>query len=338
MALAHSIPFLVGVALAGGAAAEPAPRGGAAPATVASPAPEIPAGAVVPLETARDVAALCAALVPSERARFRGDAVARGDAEAAHDRARSAALARRYRVTVPGQALAFAPYDPDEEALALSPRAVLTGAGGAVRIWAADDDLSVAVPADRARRIVDAQRERRLALSIVFDLPGDDGGSPCAHAAGARQYVLAIDPVSWQYRAAGVVLARGGEGADRPLVSAAEGARPRVEVGVPVGEAAAPAVREAVTARGSAMAACYATALKRDPAIDGTLVIEVQLDAQGGKATSSRVAADSVQDEGLALAGCVRDAVAGAPFPRGRGGRVSIPIQFTLEPPRSAAR
>ncbi len=301
----------------------------AVPARAAGPAP-------APLDTPKRVAALCEALVPSERVPFRGDALARGKAEAAHDRAREAALARRYRVAVPAERIGFAPYDEDEESLFLSPRVVLTAAGGSLRVWApGEEDLAVQVPADRARRILDAQRDRSLTLAIVFDLPADEGGSPCAHVAGAKQYTLAVEPVSWEYAANGEVLARGGEGADRPLVSSAQGARPRVDVGSPVGDAASESIR-APLARGADLATCYRAALQRDPAVDGTLVLELELRPEGGAARAVRVSADSVQDPAFAL--CVRGAVGKVAFPKGKGGSVAVPIQFTLEaPPAKAA-
>ncbi len=283
------------------------------------------------LDSPKQVEALCASLVPPERARFRGDALERGKAETQHQGERAAAFGRRYRVEIPGSRIAFAPYDEDEGELALSPRVVLTAARGALRVWASEDpELAVKVSLAEARRILDAQRAHALTLSLIFDLPAEDrGGSPCAHIAGSRLYTLAVDPVSWEHASKGEVLARGGEGADRPLVTAAQGARPAVEIGELVGGGGE--LRRAVTARSKDLDACYRAALQRSPALDGTLVVEVSL--RGAGAPSVRVTVDSVQDDQLAA--CVQGAVAKASFPKGTA-QASVPIHFALQAPAVA--
>lgn len=285
------------------------------------------------LATPRQVESLCASLTPVERMRFRGDALERGKAEVAHRAARSVVYGRRYRVEIPGQRIAFAPYDEEDEELLLSSRAVLTGVRGALRVWASEDaELTVKVSRAEARRVLDAQRAGLLALSLVFDLPDvDESGSPCAHAAGSRVYTLGVEPISWRYLAKGEVLARGGEGADRPLVTAAQGARPTVEVGEAVGGRAE--LRQPIAARTKDLATCYGAALRRDPSLDGILVLEVEL--REGRPLSTRVSADSMQD--AALAACVQAAVGKASFPKGSAG-VSVPIHFGLQAPAAAAQ
>ncbi len=283
------------------------------------------------LETPKQVEDLCASLVPAERARFRGDALERGKAEVTHQVARSKAFESRYRVEIPGAGVAFAPYDEGEGELALSPRAVLAGARGSLRVWASEDpELAVKVSRAEVRRILDAQRAQALTLSLTFDLPAEDeGGSPCAHAAGTKVYTLAVEPVSWEYVSKGEVLARGGEDAGRPLVTVAQGARPTVEIGDPVGGGGG--VRQAIAGRSKELDACYRVALQRIPGLDGALVVEVRL-GQGG-APVVRVAADSIQDDELAA--CVRGALAKAGFPKGTAA-ASIPIHFRLQAPVEA--
>ncbi len=285
------------------------------------------------LDYPKQVEALCASLTPAERVRFRGDALERGKAEAAHQAGRSAIFGRRYQVEIPGNRIAFEPYDEGEGELAVSPRAVLTGARGSLRVWASEDaQLAVKASRAEARRVLDAQQAGALTLLLTFDLPDEDeAGSPCAHAAGSRLYTLAVEPVSWQYASRGEVLARGGEGADRPQATAAQGGRPTVEVGESMGGNAE--LRQAIVARTKELAACYHDALRRDPALDGTLVVEVGL--RQDSAPSVRVAADSLQDGPLAA--CARGAVAKAAFPKGAA-KATVPIRFTLQAPPATAR
>jgi hypothetical protein len=280
------------------------------------------------LDAPKQVEALCASLAPAERVRFRGDALERGRAEAAHQAARSLVFGRRYQVVIPGSRIAFEPYDEGEGELAVSPRAVLTGVRGSLRVWASEDaELAVKTSRAEARRILDAQQAGALTLLLTFDLPDEDeAGSPCAHAAGSRLYTLAVEPVSWEYASQGEVLARGGEGADRPLITAAKGARPAVEIGEPVGGGAG--LRQAIVARMKELTACYDSALRRDPALDGTLVVEVGL--REGRAPSVRIAADSLQD--VLLAACVQGTVAKASFPK-RAAAATVPIHFALQAP-----
>jgi hypothetical protein len=270
---------------------------------------------VVRLATADDVASLCRALVPAERLRSAGDAVQRGEAEDRHDADRDRAIERRYQVLIPAARIAFAPYDPGTHRLGLSYRSELRAADGALRVWAvAERGLPVEVSGEGARRIVAARTAGRLVLDVVFDLPDD---ATCGGVPRTRRWALPMDPVSWAYRDGEVILARGGAGDDRPLLTARDGARPRIDVGEPISGALA--AREAVAAHRAALEACYAAALRRDPGLDGVIV----LDLSPGKADP---VADSVGDPGLA--GCVREALAGAGVER-----AAVPVRFTLEPP-----
>jgi hypothetical protein len=284
----------------------------------------------VRLQTPRQVQELCASLAPIERVRFRGDAVERGKARTAYRAARSDAFDRRYQVEVPGSQIVFVPYAEEEGELAVSPRSPLAAVRGMLRIWGSEDaDLVVPVGREEARRVLEAQRARTLLLRLTFDLPDEEvDGSPCAHAAASRVYTLAVEPVSWVYTSRGEVLARGGEGADRPMITMAQGARPVVEVGEPLqGDSE---LRRVIAARNRELTACYTSALERDPTLDGTLALEVR--ANRGKAPSVRVAVDSMQDG--ALAGCVREVVSRPGLPGGVG--ATIPIRFTLAAPDTA--
>ena len=303
---------------------------GAAPAV---PLPEPPPGTAQLLDTPSQVKALCDVLVLPERMRPRGDAVQRARAEAEHERQREAALHRRYQIGIPGDRLRFAAYDAEERRLALSERSFLAGAGGSLQVWPVDEDRDLAVTVDgaAAQRVMQAAARRQLALVLTFNLPEDDDEVTCAHRAGAASYALGVEPVAWAYVEDGVPLARGGEGADRPLLTAAHGARARVEVAEPDGEGG-PAVRSAVEARAKELLACYGVALAARPGLDGTLVADVDL--AGGAARSVRLAVDSIQDEGVA--GCVRHVLTTTSFP-GVEGRAAIPIHFLLEEPQAAA-
>jgi hypothetical protein len=277
----------------------------------------------VPLETADGLRRLCRALEPPERLRPRGDAVDRGEAEAAHGTERSSALKERYLATLPASKLAFAPYDGHERRLALQEPVQLPVAQGVARLWpVAARSLAVETEASAARRVLDAQRRGALTLSIVFDLPED---ATCGSGPRGKTFTLPIDPVAWRWLEGGDVLAHGGAAAERPLVSAAQGARPKVDVGEPL--AGPPELKKAVLARSRDLEACYASALKKDPGIDGVLVADL-----GGPRAA--IAADSVGDADFAA--CVREALASlAPV---QGGKAAVPIRFELAPPAESAK
>jgi hypothetical protein len=288
----------------------------AAPAIqLGEPAPDRP---VVRLATAEEVATLCAALEPGERFRGAGDAVERGEAEARHDGARDAALAGRYEVVVPAAKRAFAPYDGPERRLALTEPVQLEVAEGTARLWPTEErDLGVAAEASVARRVLDAQRNGTLSLALTFDLPED---ATCGTGARGKKFTVPVEPVAWRWVDGAAVLARGGAGSDRPVFTAREGARPRVDVGEPISGPVE--AKKAVLARTGELEACYAEALKRDPAIDGVLVADI-----GGQRPA--IAADSVGDADLAA--CVQRVL--GPLAPARGGKGAVPIRFELEAP-----
>jgi hypothetical protein len=305
------IPALVSsmLVLAAGAPA------GASPAAAIRQAPDS-GQAIVQVGTAEDFARLCQVLQPVERLRPEGDAWDRGEAQARHASTRAAALAERYEVVVPGAKLAFAPYDGPERRLALQEPVQLPVADGATRLWPVEErGLAVEAGAAAARRILEAQRSGTLALALVFDL--DDDVTCGADARGTR-FTIPVSPVSWRWIAGDDVVAHGGAATDRPLLTAAHGARPVVEVGEPI---AGPAeAKKAVLARAKDLEGCYAQALRRNPALDGVLVAEL-----GG--VRPVIVADSVGD--LDLAACVQRALGAA----SGGVRAAVPIRFELEPP-----
>ena len=300
-----------------------------APGAAAVDAAPVTNGQSAPIQVVNDppqARALCEALTPGERLRGGSDVVAQAQAEARQDAQREIALAGRYRVTVPGHTIRFAPYDRDEQVLSVSDRTFLSGAGGTLHLWAVSRaELPVTADEATASRIVEAARQRRLALVLTFTLPDDEDEALCAHVAGSRHYALGVEPFAWEYVADEQVLARGGEGGDRPLVTAAQGARPRVEVSDPYGARGREA-RQALEASVKQLQGCYEQALRQNPGLDGTLVAEVE---PGQRA---RLAGDSVQDEGLGA--CVLGVVSRVRFPGGE--RLDIPIHFLLEPPTAA--
>lgn len=296
-----------------------APAGRPAPVVrAADPGPDRPA---IRLATADDVTNLCIALQPAERLRTRGDAVERGEAEARHEESRDAALAQRYEVVVPAAGIAFAPYDGPERRLALTEPVQIAVGDGTARLWPTEERaLPVEIDAAGARRVLDAQRNVTLTLALTFDLPDD---ATCGTGARGKKFTIPIEPVSWRWVDGATVLAHGGAGADRPLLTAAQGARPKVDVGEPI---AGPAeAKKAVAARAAELEACYAEALKRDPGIDGVLVADI-----GGQRAA--ISADSVGDADFAA--CVQKVL--GPLAPARGGKVVVPIRFELEPPGAA--
>jgi hypothetical protein len=278
-------------------------------------APETPA---IRLAAPEDLARLCRTLEPAERFRGPGDAVDRGVAASEHESERDAALAARYEVTVPAAGLAFAPYDGPERRLALSEPVQIPVADGTARLWPVEERaLSVEVEAAGARRVLDAQRAGRLALSLTFHLPDD---ATCGTGARGTRFTVPVDPVAWRWMDGGAAIAVGGAAADRPFLTAAQGARPKVDVGEPI---AGPAeAKKAVLSRTAELEACYAEALRRDPGADGVLVAEI-----GGERPA--IAADSVGDADLAA--CVQRAL--GPLAPAQGGKVAVPIRFELVAP-----
>jgi hypothetical protein len=301
---------------------------GAVPAAPPQP-PPVRSGAIatpdagkVPrlISTAGDLRQVCAALVPAERLRPAGDPVEQGEAERRHDLARDRVIAARYEVAVPAAKLTFAPYDAAEGRLALHEPAQVPVAEGTGALWPAEErGLPVDVDVAAARRIVEAQRAARLELALVFDLPDD---AACGSGARGRSFTLGVEPVAWAWRDGAAVLARGGAGADRPLLGAADGAKPKIDVAEPL--AGGPEARRAVLAHAYELEACYAEALKRAPTLDGLVVAELGPDV-------AAIAADSVGD--VDLAACVRRTLRGA----GSAGRGIVPIRFELQPPAPPA-
>lgn len=304
------------IALALLLAAAPSPPGN--PIVSADPAAEV---APRRLAGPADLTALCAALTPAERLRPTGDAVARGEQAAAHARGRAEALEGQYEVDVAADKLAFAPYDADGRRLALAPPVSLLLGPGA-KLWPTlDRELPVEVDAAGARRILDAQRAGRLRLGLVFALPDD---ATCGPEQRLKRATVPIEPVGWRWLDGDAVLARGGAGQDRPLVTAAQGAEPRVTVGEPL--AGAGEARQAVQGKAGALEACYRDALRQDPGVDGVVVVELA-------AAATRVVADSTGAGELGT--CVRAAL--APLAPAEG-RAEVPIRFELVPAAAAAR
>jgi hypothetical protein len=269
----------------------------------------------VRVETADDLARLCRTLEPAERVRAKGDAVERGEAQAAQDVARAAALKERYAVRIPAGKLPFAPYDAPERRLALQEPVQLPVADGTARLWPTEHrDLAVEAEPAAARRVLEAQRRGALAMEIAFDLPDD---ATCGTGARGKKFTLPVDPVSWRWLDGGAVLAQGGAAAERPLVTAAQGARPTVDVGDPISGPLD--ASKLVLAKGGELEACYREALKRNPTADGVLVADI------GARTA--ISADSVGDEELAV--CVQKALEAL----GSSVRAAVPIRFELTPP-----
>jgi hypothetical protein len=309
----------------------------AAPAEATAPrvdAPHAAPGAPIALDGPEQVRAFCASIELPERAATGPDVVARGEDLTAREDRRATALESRYRVALATRRLPFAPYHPEARQLELSERAVLSGAGGALRVWAVEDErLPVQADPATAQRIVQAAARGTLTFVLTFALPEDEDEATCAHAIATRQWVAGVEPVAWEYAEGGRVLARGGEGSDRPTVTAAEGARPRVEVAEPIGQEGSQEIRAAVVARIQDLQRCYGRALQADPALDGAFVAEVDLREQAGAPRSVRTAAESLQDE--AMVACVEAVLGKTTFPGGYAGAFHIPIHFELEAPQA---
>jgi hypothetical protein len=313
------VQTLLSLVLAASAVAK-TPAAKATPSVVVRAADPDPGPTPVRLSTPDEVAKLCRALEPPERLRAKGDAVAQGEAESRQDADRRAAVVGRYEIVVPASKLAFAPYDGPGRLLELVEPVQVPIADGTAKIWPTEErSLPVELDAAGARRVLDAQRGGTLALGLVFDLP-DDASCATGTRGKTRIFTIPVEPVSWRWTDGEAVLARGGATADRPLLTAAQGAKPHVDVGEPI--AGPPEARRAVLARASDLEACYAEALRRDPAMDGVLVADL-----GGPRPA--ITADSVGDAGLAT--CVQRVL--GPLAPAQGGRLAVPLRFVLDPP-----
>jgi hypothetical protein len=257
--------------------------------------------------------------VPAERLHPAGDAVAQGVAQAGQKAGRQEAIVARYEITAPAGKVAFAPYDSDEQSLeVVEPATLRLGDGGAVLTATLDRALPVHIDAQLASRILEAQRAGRLGLRLVFDLPDD---ATCSGDRRGHRFTLGVEPVEWSWLDGDASLAWGGVSGDRPGVPATLGAQAVVEVGEPL--AGAPSARKAVEARRAALEACYAEALRGDPALDGVMVVEL------GRRVA--VAGDSTGSEELAR--CVEKALA----PLASLARASVPVRFELALPTGEA-
>lgn len=313
----------LGAAPAGNAAppgARAAAPPGARSVTVVQQGAAGPDRAPLRLDDPGAAARLCASLEPAERVRPKGDAVERGEAESSHDSARVAALKERYAVRIAAAKLPFAPYDAPERSLALQEPVQLPVPDGTARLWPTEHRaLAVEADVEAARRVLDAQRRGALALELSFDLPDD---ATCGTGARGTRFTVPVDPVSWRWLDGDAVIAQGGAAAERPLVSAAQGGLPRVDVGDPISGPLD--ASKLVVAKGGELEACYREALKRNPGVDGVLVADI-----GGARTA--ISADSVGDEEMAV--CVQKALAAL----GTAPRAAVPIRFELRPPGEAS-
>jgi len=290
-------------------------------------------GRPVRVATPEEARRLCAALQLPERVGSTEDPDARERIEGRQERRRQAARERQYLAEVEGRGLQLA-WDGEARRLAVTERAALVAAGGALRLWLVDEArLPVEAGEALARRIHDAQRDGELRVRLAFGISADDELSFCSRPTGAGQRTLGVVPVAWWYLAGDVELARGGDPASlRPPARAAKGkgtppaAEARVALGDPVGAADGAAVKRALQASLPALRACYrkARAARRD--LEGTLAIEVELDAAGGPPRAARASLDAVMDEGLKR--CALQAVSAARFPAGPASRVQVPLRF----------
>jgi hypothetical protein len=165
-----------------------------------------------------------------------------------------------------------------------------------------------------ARKILAARAAGRLDLQLVFDLPDD---SICTVDRRGKRFTLGVEPVEWSWRDGDTVLAWGGVAGDRPPVNLAAGALPSVDVGEPI--AGPSEAKKAVVARRADLTACFAADLRRDPAIDGVVVVDL--------GPQVRVAADSTGS--AALTACVERVLA----PLAGSAVASVPIRFELVAP-----
>jgi len=270
-------------------------------------------------EELRDEASLAFSGTPTEQARARE----------AHAQRRQAALGGRYVAVVPGSGYQFRHYEPGERKLPIdTSRSLVLGEGAELFLSNPDSTPGFPVDANGAERILAQRRDDEVALRLRFR-PVKSGlrRDVCSAKNGGRVIGLAVEIFDMALLGSdGKVLARtdsqesAGSTRGKPVPSIAPAAAsPHPVAGAAAASATLTPVRSPAVVASNAQAAsgrkisfltealgvlaerarpCYERALVEHPALRGSLVLGIRIDADQ-QVASVRVELRALADDGL---------------------------------------
>lgn len=308
--------------------------GSARAQTAPAPAAPAPRGAVV-LDSPERVRQVCLATRPASRVLFTGDPAAQGEARAAFDNERVAALERLYRVTVPGRTIAFGPYDERAGRLPIDPSSTPRAMHGVVTLaWAGGDMPSFELGAKEAKQLAQSARSGTASANVFFEL-AEDLGAPCTGSVAAEVFTISARPVAFELQdGMGRTLAR----AETPLADRHREALggysgvPTAAIGPVEAEGSdATAISRKLATATDPLRRCYVRRLDEKPAAGGTVVIGVAVE-RGGKVQAVNFIADALGDP--ALRTCVEESVRALSFSgvSGLPTLFRVPVELKLLP------
>ena len=257
----------------------------------------------------------------------------------AYAAARERILGTEFEAVFPLEQLDLLDVDEATRELELSRRDLVKPAPG-VHLFVEDMKIVLPVVDDDA-----AQRDRAVATRAVealsrpggtvrlrYELVDDDGAGPCLSPTFLGSIpVVRIEPKHWELRGPdGTLLARGtGRVPKDPRPP--PGGVPLVAVSPATVEGEGPlasVVTRSARLQGHRLHASFDDALGRDPRLDGSLVLQVDIDSDG-VGHDLLVTADSVNDP--KLVDCARAALRDVAWGKGGPSLATIPIHFERE-------
>ncbi len=320
-----AVIFLAG-ALPLGARAAPAPTAPAHPEP--SRGTSAASADLVELTQPQQVRAVCLAARPVEEVPFTGSPVEKAKAKDAFQAAHQSAMKKLYLVRAGASGFRLGDYDSDAQTLALDLSRPLRLLYGALEVaFAVTEPLVMPMPPDIAKAASASVAAGTARLDAYFEL-NDDLGPVCSGSVAAGVFTVSARPVAFELRdGSGKLLGR----VETPLADAHRAVlggytgKPEAQVG-PV------TVQDNVDAKALArklrevedpLTRCYVQRLQQKPDAGGTVVLGVEVDADG-RVRSVDFTADALQD--AALHACVDSSVRALRF----SGVVGLPTLFRV--------
>jgi hypothetical protein len=232
---------------------------------------------------------------------FPGNEVERAQAALAHQQRRLKAEAADYVAIIPAEGFGFRIYDLAGKKLVLdTDRGFFLGEGAQIVVSGLETPLAFDLPPDVADGILKSHIVRRIALRLVFrPAPSELRRDGCIHLSGGRLAKAQADVLSYALLdREGAPVARGETTSlSKEADATAPVTAPRVTIGRPRHNDGRD-VSDAVFARAAAFAdlllPCYRKSIETRPALRGTLVLALQILADGriGAIISSHILDD----------------------------------------------